>query len=97
MTTAPPPSRALRIWAVVCSVMVVGLMASALLGPSGIQQHESLRNRLTEVQALRQQALKENQKLSRQAKALRHDRAYIESAIREELGWVRKDELIFKF
>lgn len=76
------------------SVLLAG---AALLGDEGVVRHQKLRDELDTVRALNSSLVDENDALRTEAKALRTDPEYIESVIRDELGYVKKDELVFIF
>lgn len=79
------------------SALVLGLIGSALFGDEGVSKHDKLRSELRNVQALNAELREENRRLRLEAEALRDNPAYIEHVIRDELGWVRSDELVFIF
>ena len=75
--------------------LAVGSIAYTLLGPKGSNKQGHL---LDELEGLRQdnRALaKENRRLSLEVEALKHRKEYIEKVARDELGLVRKDEVVF--
>ncbi len=76
---------------------MIALVTSALFGATGVGRHERLREELAQVESLNASLSQENQRLTAEAKALRHNERFIESVIRDELGWVREDELVFLF
>jgi len=84
---------ALAVPAAVLVVATVGVPAM-VLGPNGLPRH---RRMVAQLQAQRE----ENHRLSRQLQqveaelhAFDNDRSARERAVREELGWVRPDEII---
>lgn len=87
----------IKLWAMAGGLLVVAILGGALFGDDGVTRHERLRSELDHVNELNAKLAADNRRLAIEAKALRHDPGYIESAIREELGWVRNDELIFIF
>src|SRR5690349_9942825 len=93
----PMRSWPIRIWAVTGGLLVITLLSSALFGADGVTRHEKLRAELESVNQLNQKLAADNRRLSIEAKALRNDPAFIEATIRDELGWVKSDELIFIF
>ena len=85
-------------FAAVLSVLLgTGLVGAAVLGPDGLVRHEQLRNELGRVRAANDDLRTENRRLSVERKALRHDEAYIESVIRDDLGYIRADEVVLEF
>lgn len=94
-STIGPP--AVRGFAVLGGVLVVAFVGAAVFGSEGVTRHEKLREDLRQVQALNDQLRRENAHLQKEAEALRSDPEYLEAAVRDELGWVRSDELVFIF
>lgn len=92
--SATSPGWLPRLWAV--SLLIsIAIFAAALFGEDGVRRHEALRDN---IQALNQQnrALKEeNEQLHRRVRALSSDESYIQQTIRDRLGWVRENELLF--
>lgn len=86
-----------RVGAFVAGVLSIALVGAALLGEHGVLRHEKLREELTQVRAMNTGLEHENKRLRAEAESLKTDPEYVESVIRDELGWVRKDELIFLF
>jgi cell division protein FtsB len=78
-------------------VLVIGFVGAALFGDDGVARHERLREDLRQVQALNADLTQENKRLLLEARALKNDPDFLESVIRDELGWVRSDELVFIF
>lgn len=86
--------RWLRYLAIVNGTIVFALLCSALLGDDGIARHERLSEELRRIKSINKDFTKTNARLRDEAKALRTDNAYVESVIRDELGWVRSDEIV---
>ncbi|MFO0723622.1 MAG: septum formation initiator family protein [Myxococcota bacterium] len=90
-------SRWLKFWVVVNGALVVSLVGSALFGAQGVVRREKLDEDLGEVQQLNDELARQNQALKREIEALKNDDDYVERVIKDELGWVRADELILIF
>jgi cell division protein FtsB len=76
------------------SVLLVGL---ALFGDDGVTRHEKLREELRRIQGLNAQLDADNAALRAEATALKEDPEHLEVVIRDELGWARRDAVIFIF
>lgn len=87
--------RWIRFWAIVNGALVVLLVGAALFGQDGVVRHERLAEELRQVHTLNEDLQRENQRLTQVAHALRYDSDYVEHVIRDELGWVRDDEIVF--
>jgi cell division protein FtsB len=87
----------IKLWAMAGGLLVIAMLGASLFGADGVTRHERLRAELEQVNQLNGELAVENRRLAIEARALRHDPRYIEATIREELGWVRSDELIFIF
>jgi len=78
-------------------IVSLALVLAALFGPEGVTRHEQLRDELDQIQFLSSNLRRENKLLMRQSQALRSNPEYIEAVIRDELGWVHKEELVYIF
>ncbi|MCA9581513.1 MAG: septum formation initiator family protein [Myxococcales bacterium] len=78
----------------VLSVVAVPLL---ILDDEGLPRYRVLKEELIEVEAGNEVLRQEVQRLKGQAESLRRDPAAIERIARDELGMVRKDELVFQF
>lgn len=87
----------IRFWAFTGGALVLAFLGGALFGGDGVTRHEKLRKELDRINRLNSELSRSNRRLAVEAKALRHDPAYIEQVIRDELGWVKGDELVFIF
>lgn len=86
-----------RVVSLLGLALVMFFVIGAIVSDDGIGRHEMLEAELAKVTALNKSIGAENRELARQADALRGDRRYVEGVIRDELGWVRSDELVFLF
>lgn len=68
-----------------------------LLGPSGLPRLRALRTELAQVESENRQGLREIERLRLEIKALRDDPEAVERIARDQLGMVRKSEVIFQF
>lgn len=89
-------SRRLILGAFAASVAIV---ATSLADPKGLRRLERLRSDVERQQQKNQELREENARLSRTVKELSPpvSPAALERAAREQLGFVRPDELLFKF
>lgn len=78
------------------AVIVLGLLVLSLANPHGLRK--ALRNEREVERLERENAALEQRvmQLRREAKALQGDPAAVERAAREELGYVRPGELVYK-
>ena len=68
-----------------------------LLGPTGLPRLTALRGELAQVDEQNRQSLREIEHLRQEIKALRDDPEAVERIARDQLGMVRKSEVIFQF
>ena len=91
--TVSPRGR--RILNLLLGFATVVVMVDALVGEKGLvarmRARAELQKQYAAVEALKQ----DNMRLSDQAEGLRDDPAAIEAVAREDLGWIRDDELLF--
>jgi cell division protein FtsB len=86
--------RWLHYLAIVNGAIVLGLLCSALLGDDGIVRHERLSEELRRIRSINEDFQEKNIRLHAEAIALRTNDHYVESVIRDELGWVRADDVV---
>ena len=87
----------LRRWLFVYFAAVAALFAVSALHPQGLAKYRHLAREADRV-ALDNETLKaEVRRLRGEVKALSGDPAALERAAREELGYVRPDEVVFQF
>jgi cell division protein FtsB len=81
---------------VVCGFLAAGLASYAALSPGGLQRLSAQRAEVSSLEADVSALKLDNASLHREARLLQSDtpeaRPYLEKAIREELGWVKRDE-----
>lgn len=78
-------------------VLTLVLVPLRLLEPEGVPRYLALKRELRLAQT-KTAELKENVRtLEQRIDSLAHDPAVIEQIIREELGFVRQDEIVFQF
>jgi cell division protein FtsB len=86
-----------RLSAALSGSLSLALVGLALLGPDGVSRHEKLRAEIRRLDALNVELDTANSALRAEATALKHDPEHLEAVIRDELGWARRDEVIFIF
>lgn len=89
------PRTRLHWLALGCGVLVVSLVLSALFVDGGVARHERLHEELSRLETLNEDLEKDNAQLRKEIEALKHDPRHVERVVREELGFVRPDEVIF--
>jgi len=78
------------------SGMLLLLLGASALDPEGLRRYRRLEAEGRRAAAENQEILRENALLRREVRALQGDPAALERAAREELGFVRPGELVFK-
>jgi cell division protein FtsB len=91
----PSPWKSHWKWAVWLSICL-GLCAAAATDPRGWRQYVKLRDEVSGLSAKNRLAARENQRLSREAHALKENPAAIARAIREELGFIHPGEMVLQ-
>jgi cell division protein FtsB len=76
--------------------LFLGLCAAAAVDSRGWRQYLKLRDEVRMLQGKNGTAARENQRLSREARALKDNPAAIERAVREELGFIHPGELVLQ-
>jgi cell division protein FtsB len=83
-----------RLAAAAVVVFVLAFLPYQVYVRSGLRHTIGLRRDLTTLHAHNQELSAENERLAREAEALRADPAAIERVARDELGWVRAGEVV---
>ncbi len=89
------PRTRLRWLALGCGALVLTLVLSALFVDGGVARHERLHDELDRLQTLNTDLEQDNARLRREIEALKHNPRHVERVVREELGFVKQDEVIF--
>jgi len=87
----------LRVILAACSAWVIGLVVAALVGEGGVARHGPLRRELRTLEREVDRLAHDNARRAEAIEALRTDPAYMESVVRDELGWVRPGEHVVVF
>lgn len=90
------PQQRLVIGALIASLFIIGL---SLADPKGLARFERLRAEAARQEQRNRELRDENARLAKTAKELSPpvNQAALEKAAREQLGFVRPDEVLFKF
>jgi len=83
-----------RLAAAAVVVFVLAYLPYQIYVRSGLRHALGLKRDLTALRAHNQELAAENDRLAREAEALRDDPAAIERVARDELGWVRAGEVV---
>jgi cell division protein FtsB len=83
-----------RLAAAAVVVFVLAYLPYQIYVRSGLRHTLDLRRDLTALRVHNQELAAENDRLAREAEALRADPAAIERVARDELGWVRAGEVV---
>jgi cell division protein FtsB len=87
-----------RQWLTLVLFAACGLLTvDFAIGPLGLRDLMILRARRTQLEAVHGKLLKSNAALKLKLKRLGNDDRYVERRIREQLGYVRRDELVYRF
>jgi cell division protein FtsB len=83
-----------RLGAALAVTVVLGYIPYHVYARSGLARTIALRRDLVALRAHNREVGAENERLAREAEALRSDLGAIERVARAELGWVRPGELV---
>ncbi|MBG0776473.1 MAG: septum formation initiator family protein [Desulfovibrionaceae bacterium] len=75
----------------------VFLLYRVLLSDQGVFAYNELRQRQEELSTRLQALTERNLELSRQIRLLKDDRQYIETIIRQQMHFVKEDEILYVF
>ncbi len=87
-----------REWLTLVLVAACALLAvDSVVGPLGVRDLVVLRERRAQLEGVHKELLKSNAALKLKLGRLGNDDRYLERRIREQLGYVRPDELVYRF
>jgi cell division protein FtsB len=87
-----------REWLTLFLTVACGLLAvDFATGPLGMRDLMLLRERRAQLETVHRELLKSNAGLKLKLDRLGKDDRYLERRIREQLGYVRPDELVYRF
>jgi cell division protein FtsB len=78
-------------------VLVLLVTYGILFSSHGILRYRQQRQQLQEMEAKVENSREENQRLFNRVQSLKNDPVAQERLVREQLGWVRENELVFEF
>lgn len=81
----------------VAAALAVAAVLYTVLSPDGLLQWLRLRDQVAKLEAENATLKAENDRLRDEARRLTGDKREIERAVRQELGYVREGEVVFKF
>jgi cell division protein FtsB len=81
---------------ILAMTLALGMIAYTLLGPGGGGKRAQLQAELDRIEEENRRLEAENRRLTIEVKALKSRRDYLEKVARDELGLVKKDELVFR-
>ncbi len=79
------------------TILVICLAIWSLVGPFGLWKLHRMRQYRKELYLQYVKASEENTRLKNQLEAIKRDKKFQEDVVRTRLGWVKKDEILFKF
>jgi cell division protein FtsB len=85
------------IYFIITISVVITISLITILGDHGILHILYLQNEVKKVESLNQIIEVENRKLELTVQALENDHLYLEDVIKEKLGLIKSDEVIFQF
>lgn len=87
-----------REWpSLILSLAAAALVVNGVAAPRGLRDLLILRQDRSQLEASRDRLQHANDALKAQIQRLRSDDKYLQGLIRQELGFVRPDELVYKF
>jgi cell division protein FtsB len=86
------PTRGKKVWLVVLAAAVLAIVSVA--DGRGFRRYLRFRQEAVDLESRNQGLREQNQRYRGEIEALRGDRAALERAVREELGYVRPGEIV---
>jgi len=87
-----------RQWLSLILTAILGaLVLNCLYGPMGPRDLIALRRHRLQLTAVRDQMFADHAQLKQRIKALRSDDAFLQRLIRQELGYAREDDFVYRF
>ena len=82
---------------ILLAVFASTMLLLAVFGGRGLMQIYHLKEEREKIRSVNARLREENQKLAEQIQRMKHNKKEIEKIAREELGLVKKGELVYKF
>ena len=79
------------------SALIIFLAIWSLVGPYGLWKLHKMKQYRKVLYLQYIQASQENTTLRQQLEALKSDKKFQEDIVRTRLGWIKRDEILFKF
>jgi len=76
---------------------ILGIILFAIFGGRALMQIHQLKEERDRIQESNARLQEENRKLAEQVNRLRHSKEEVEKVAREELGLVKKGEIVYQF
>lgn len=87
-----------RQWlSLVLTTILGALVLNCLYGPMGPRDLIALRHHRLQLTAIRDRLFGDHAQLKRRIKKLRSDDAFLQRLIRQELGYARADDFVYRF
>ncbi len=84
-----------KVMFILALALALGMIAYTLLGPGGGGKRAQLQAELTRIEKENRRLTGENRRLILEVQALKSRRDYLEKVARDELGLVKKEEMVF--
>ena len=96
MESLAPRSRKNKALVLAGVVLLVFCVVSAIFGSWGWMHLRRLEKKQTEMEALAVRLERQNEAIRQHMERLEGDNAYLEKVVRERLGWVKPNELVYR-
>ena len=79
------------------TISILGIILFTIFGGRALMQIHQLKEERDRIQESNARLQEENRKLAEQVNRLRHSKEEVEKVAREELGLVKKGEIVYQF
>ena len=73
------------------------ILCVSVFGSKGVFKIISLKKEYQAIASHVEKVKSQNQELQKEVKLIENERSYLEKAVREKLGFVKEDEIIYEF